>query len=224
MHPILSPWSVTPNESSPWTKSDTMNREANKAFIDFYKVLATEKYMFKSNKTIMLLLSSTLSLFLLTGCATVVDQNGLTSSVVQGENTITYNTLSFVVNNHYGDSISDLKIHPDSSFEFLLKDRIHVTSSAFKNNSWNYVITLPNDPSLYPDLGNTALLLTGGNSSEQAISCQQSLIKSLPHISNMRTTFYASPKGSVIPITGDFWLEGDKVHITYIFSVPSSFK
>ena len=28
-----------------WTKSDTMNREANKALIDFYKVLATGRYM-----------------------------------------------------------------------------------------------------------------------------------------------------------------------------------
>ena len=43
LHRILSLWSVISNESSPWTKSDTMKQEANKALIDFYKVLATEK-------------------------------------------------------------------------------------------------------------------------------------------------------------------------------------
>lgn len=37
----LSPWSVISNESSLRMKSDTMNREINRALIDFYKVLAT---------------------------------------------------------------------------------------------------------------------------------------------------------------------------------------
>ena len=41
LHRILSLWSVISNESSPRTKSDTMKQEANKALIDFYKVLAT---------------------------------------------------------------------------------------------------------------------------------------------------------------------------------------
>jgi len=42
LHRNLSPWSVISNESSLRTKSDTMNRVANKALVDFYKVLATE--------------------------------------------------------------------------------------------------------------------------------------------------------------------------------------
>ncbi|WP_083996202.1 Rpn family recombination-promoting nuclease/putative transposase [Desulfosporosinus acididurans] len=53
LHRNLSPWSVTPNESSPWTKSDMMNREVNKAFIDFYKVLATGINIFVDWEVIM---------------------------------------------------------------------------------------------------------------------------------------------------------------------------
>ena len=41
LHRILSLWSVISNESSLRTKLDTMKQEANKALIDFYKVLAT---------------------------------------------------------------------------------------------------------------------------------------------------------------------------------------
>jgi len=41
LHRNLSPRSVTSNESSLRTKSGTMNREANRTFIYFYKVLAT---------------------------------------------------------------------------------------------------------------------------------------------------------------------------------------
>jgi len=41
LHRNLSPWSVISNESSLRAKSDTMNREANRTLIDFYKVLAT---------------------------------------------------------------------------------------------------------------------------------------------------------------------------------------
>jgi len=54
LHRILSLWSVISNESSPWTKSDTMKQEANKALIDFYKVLATGKEM---RKLILILLA-----------------------------------------------------------------------------------------------------------------------------------------------------------------------
>lgn len=166
------------------------------------------------HKNSILLLSSALSCFLLVGCSGIVPvDNKLKSAIVQSTNNTMYNTLAFVVDNHYGASVTGLKTNSDSSFEFLLKDRIRVSSSAYKDNLWNSEITSPNDPSLYQDMGKVTLWLMG--SSDQAILCQQNLIQSLPHISSLRTTFHNADKTETVPVSGCFWLENDTIHIVY---------
>jgi hypothetical protein len=141
-------------------------------------------------KRIYLLLTIVLLLVGLTACNEYsVDGYELSQQLIKFEG----NTMQLVIDNNYGNMITDLTCSTDNGLNFTLKKEIFCSEKAVKNNFGSVVeIESPNKEDYYTDIAN--ILFYTGNRSDY-----NNLVNNLKS-NNIKETTYTDSKDCKISI------------------------